>query len=107
MKLCGKRAGIGHVHCHMLRHSVATELLSHGASPIGVERILGHRSLSTLLSTYSHACDTHSREAMTNPARFTFFVFPTNSAPDVCVPDCRCGLLSVIGMRQSESHSNP
>ena len=64
MKLYGERAGIGHVHPHMARHSAATELLSHGASPIGVQRILGHRSLSTLLSTYSHACDTHAREAM-------------------------------------------
>jgi integrase/recombinase XerC len=64
MKLYGERAGIGHVHCHMLRHSAATEMLSHGASPIGVQRVLGHRSLSTLLSTYSHACDTHAREAM-------------------------------------------
>lgn len=65
MRLYGERAGIGHVHPHMARHSAATELLSHGASPIGVQRILGHRSLSTLLSTYSHACDTHAREAMT------------------------------------------
>jgi len=64
-RLYGERAGIGHVHPHMARHSAATELLSHGASPIGVQRILGHRSLSTLLSTYSHACDTHAREAMT------------------------------------------
>ena len=64
MKLYGERAGIGHVHPHMARHSAATELLSHGASPIGVQKILGHRSLSTLLSTYSHACDTHAREAM-------------------------------------------
>ena len=64
MRLYGERAGIGHVHPHMARHSAATELLSHGASPIGVQRILGHRSLSTLLSTYSHACDTHAREAM-------------------------------------------
>jgi site-specific recombinase XerD len=64
MRLYGERAGIGHVHPHMARHSAATELLSHGASPIGVQKILGHRSLSTLLSTYSHACDTHAREAM-------------------------------------------
>jgi integrase/recombinase XerC len=64
MKLYGERAGIGHVHPHMARHSAATELLSHGASPIGVQRILGHRQLSTLLNTYAHACDTHAREAM-------------------------------------------
>lgn len=64
MKVYGERAGIGHVHPHMLRHSAATEMLSHGAAPIGVQRVLGHRSLSTLLSTYSHACDSHAQEAM-------------------------------------------
>lgn len=64
MKLYGGRAGIGHVHPHMLRHSAATEMLSHGAAPIGVQRVLGHRSLSTLLSTYSHACDSHAQDAM-------------------------------------------
>jgi integrase len=64
MKLYGERAGIGHVHPHMLRHSAATELLSKGAAPLGVQRILGHRQLSTLLNTYAHACDTHAREAM-------------------------------------------
>lgn len=63
-KLYGERAGIGHVHPHMARHSAATELLAHGASPIGVQRILGHRQLSTLLNTYAHAADTHAREAM-------------------------------------------
>jgi site-specific recombinase XerD len=63
-RLYGERAGIGHAHPHMLRHSAATELLSHGAAPLGVQRILGHRQLSTLLSTYAHACDTHARDAM-------------------------------------------
>lgn len=64
MNLYGKRSGIGHVTPHMLRHSAATEMLANGAPPIGVQRVLGHRSLRTTLETYAHACDTHAAEAM-------------------------------------------
>jgi integrase/recombinase XerD len=62
--LYGVRSGIGHVTPHMLRHSAATEMLANGAPPIGVQRVLGHRSLRTTLETYAHACDTHAAEAM-------------------------------------------
>jgi len=48
----------------MLRHSAATEMLANGAPPIGVQRVLGHRSLRTTLETYAHACDTHAAEAI-------------------------------------------
>jgi len=64
MALYGRRSGIGHVTPHMLRHSAATEMLANGAPPIGVQRVLGHRSLRTTLETYAHACDTHAAEAM-------------------------------------------
>jgi integrase len=64
MALYGTRSGIGHVPPHMLRHSAATEMLANGAPPIGVQRVLGHRSLRTTLETYAHACDTHAAEAM-------------------------------------------
>ena len=64
MALYGVRSGIGHVTPHMLRHSAATEMLANGAPPIGVQRVLGHRSLRTTLETYAHACDTHAAEAM-------------------------------------------
>lgn len=64
MELYGARSGIGHVTPHMLRHSAATEMLANGAPPIGVQRVLGHRSLRTTLETYAHACDTHAAEAM-------------------------------------------
>lgn len=64
VRLYGDRAGLGHVTPHMLRHSCATELLAAGASAIGVQRVLGHRSLATTLVTYAHAADSHAAEAM-------------------------------------------
>lgn len=64
MEVYGVRSGIGHVSPHMLRHSAATEMLANGASPIGVQRVLGHRRLSTTLDVYSWAADTHAAEAM-------------------------------------------
>jgi len=64
MALYGERSGIGHVTPHMLRHSAASEMFAAGAPPIGVQRVLGHRSLRTTLETYAHASDTHALEAM-------------------------------------------
>ena len=64
MLVYGERAGIGHISPHMLRHSAATEMLAAGAPPIGVQRCLGHRSLSTTLSVYAWAADTHAEDAM-------------------------------------------
>lgn len=64
MLIYGERSGIGHITPHMLRHSAVTEMLANGAAPIGVQRVLGHRSLRTTLETYAHACDIHAVEAM-------------------------------------------
>jgi len=40
-----KRAGIGHVHPHQLRHTLATQALNRGMSLEAVAQLLGHQSL--------------------------------------------------------------
>jgi integrase/recombinase XerD len=64
MRLYAERAGIGRCSPHWLRHGFATELLANGAPPLGVQRCLGHRSLTTTLTTYAHAADVHASQAM-------------------------------------------
>ncbi len=64
MLMYGERAGIGRCTPHMLRHSAASELLGNGAPAIGVQRVLGHKSLATTLSVYAHAADRYAEDAM-------------------------------------------
>ncbi len=49
-----RRAGLGHVRVHDLRHTHATLMLKAGIHPKIVSERLGHASVSITLDTYSH-----------------------------------------------------
>jgi integrase len=44
-----KRAGIGHVHPHQLRHTLATQAINRGMSLEAIASLLGHRSMDMTL----------------------------------------------------------
>ncbi|HMK62025.1 MAG TPA: tyrosine-type recombinase/integrase [Acidimicrobiales bacterium] len=51
-----KRAGIGHVHPHQLRHTLATQAINRGMSLEAIAAMLGHRSMDMTL-TYARISD--------------------------------------------------
>jgi len=51
-----KAAGIGHVHAHQLRHTVATQAINRGMSLEAIAALLGHRSLDMTM-TYARIAD--------------------------------------------------
>jgi integrase len=56
-----ERAGIGHVHPHMLRRTLATELLDQGAPVNHVRDQLGHTNSSTTLNNYTPEIEARQR----------------------------------------------
>lgn len=60
----GLEAGIGHVHPHQLRHSVASLLIADGHSVPEVSKVLGHSSPSVTLAYYAAAFDKASVGAL-------------------------------------------
>jgi len=51
-----RRAGVGHVHPHQLRHTLATQSINRGMSLEAIAALLGHRSMDMTL-TYARISD--------------------------------------------------
>ncbi len=53
---CARIAGIGHVHPHQLRHTLATQSINNGMSLKAISAMLGHRSMRMTL-VYARIAD--------------------------------------------------
>lgn len=62
--LLGKRAGLGDVSMHTLRHSHGSQLLSNGTPLPVVSKRLGHTSVRTTAKFYAHAFNSDMRAAV-------------------------------------------
>lgn len=56
VKRVAKRAGIGHVHPHQLRHTLATQAINRGMRLEAIAALLGHRTMHMTL-TYARIAD--------------------------------------------------
>ncbi len=58
------KASLPRIRFHDLRHSAATMLLSQGIHPKVVQELLGHRTITMTMDTYSHVLPSLQQEAM-------------------------------------------
>ena len=58
-----RKAKLGHIRFHDLRHSHATQLLMQGVHPKVVSERLGHSTIAITLDTYSHVLPGIQEEA--------------------------------------------
>jgi integrase len=63
LRRLAKRAGLGSIGPHTLRHTAATEMLRHGLHPKVVSERLGHASTRVTLDVYSHVVPTLESDA--------------------------------------------
>jgi site-specific recombinase XerD len=57
VKRAARKAGLGDIHPHQLRHSFATHMLDHGADLLYIADLMGHESLVATQRYYAQAVD--------------------------------------------------
>jgi integrase len=67
-----KKAGLGEVRLHDLRHSCASFLLAAGSSPRTVMKTLGHSQIGLTMNTYAHVLPDVERAAVDAAAETIF-----------------------------------
>ncbi len=62
--LLAKKAELGHLRFHDLRHTFASLMLQHGAKPKVISECLGHASVGFTMDVYSHIIEGMQQDAM-------------------------------------------
>jgi len=58
-----KRLGLPHINPHVFRHTVASMLIANGTDVVTVSKQLGHASVATTESFYSHIIEENLNKA--------------------------------------------
>ncbi len=59
----GKKAGLSHVHPHLLRHTFGTHLAANGVDVVAIQRLMGHTDI-TMTMRYLHAAPNRMKGAV-------------------------------------------
>lgn len=59
-----KLANVKHISSHSLRHTYATRAIERGVNPPVLQKLLGHKSITTTMGTYVHITDNSLRNAV-------------------------------------------
>jgi hypothetical protein len=102
-----KRAGVGHVHPHQLRHTLATQSINRGMSLEAIAALLGHRSMDMTLVYARISDDTVAdayfkvTEAVEAQSLRTLRRSPSTPS---CTFECAAGQRSPSAARQRSRH---
>jgi site-specific recombinase XerD len=97
----GINAGIGHVHPHQLRHTLATQAINRGMRLEAIAALLGHRSLETTL-VYARIADRVVADEYASVCEQIDRLYATAAAPGALPAEIETAAMTKL---RTESHA--
>jgi site-specific recombinase XerD len=104
-----KRAGVGHVHPHQLRHTLATQSINRGMSLEAIAALLGHRSMDMTL-TYARISDDTVAEAyfkVTEAVEAQYYGLSGAALLELAAPSAKQPVPTIVGCSPTVTARGP